>query len=115
MLHKPRVIVLLAGIFTVFVLLNFMPMTKAQTSENIRKAELENMLIQDCGSCHGLTMKGGLGPALRPENIVDRDIDYLVNIILEGVPETPMPPWKYLLDRDEALWMVQKLKQGLAP
>ena len=32
-----------------------------------RISELNNLLIQDCGSCHGMTMKGGLGPALTPE------------------------------------------------
>ncbi|MBY0432057.1 MAG: cytochrome C oxidase Cbb3, partial [Rhodospirillales bacterium] len=32
-----------------------------------RQAALFNLLAQDCGSCHGLTMKGGLGPALLPE------------------------------------------------
>lgn len=29
-----------------------------------REKELETLLYQDCGSCHGMTLKGGLGPAL---------------------------------------------------
>ena len=29
-----------------------------------RAEKLEHILIQDCGSCHGLTMKGGLGSPL---------------------------------------------------
>ena len=30
-----------------------------------RRAELVTLVRQDCGSCHGLTLKGGLGPALK--------------------------------------------------
>lgn len=30
-------------------------------------AALERLVLQDCGSCHGLTRKGGLGPDLRAE------------------------------------------------
>ncbi|HAF55336.1 MAG TPA: cytochrome C55X NirC, partial [Thauera sp.] len=29
-----------------------------------RARELIHIVRQDCGSCHGLTLKGGLGPAL---------------------------------------------------
>ena len=29
-----------------------------------RQAQLEHLLVQDCGSCHGLRMTGGLGPAI---------------------------------------------------
>ena len=25
-----------------------------------RQSELRNLVVQDCGSCHGLTLKGGL-------------------------------------------------------
>ena len=32
-----------------------------------RQSQLHNMVVQDCGSCHGLTMKGGLGKPLLPE------------------------------------------------
>ena len=32
-----------------------------------RQAELIYRVEQDCGSCHGLTMKGGLGPAFGGE------------------------------------------------
>ena len=36
-----------------------------------RQAELRYLLKQDCGSCHGMTMKGGLGPALLPQTLKD--------------------------------------------
>lgn len=78
-----------------------------------RKAELQNMLIQDCGSCHGLTMKGGLGSPLTPDVLASREDDDLVNTILYGRPGTAMPPWEPLLGREEAAWMVDVLRQGV--
>ena len=29
-----------------------------------RQGQLERLLLQDCGSCHGMRLTGGLGPAL---------------------------------------------------
>ena len=74
-----------------------------------RAAELEHMLIQDCGSCHGLTMKGGLGSPLTPEALDGADVDTLAYIILEGVPGTAMPSWRPLLSDSEAQWIAQYL------
>ena len=70
------------------------------------------MLEQDCGSCHGLTRKGGLGSALLPEQLSHFTDDALIDIILEGVPGTPMPPWKRFLNRDDAAWIVDQLRKG---
>lgn len=78
-----------------------------------RQDELLYRLRQDCGSCHGLTLKGGLGPALLPSAIAGKSSEALSDIILYGVPGTPMPPWEFEIDRDEVDWMVQRLKQGL--
>lgn len=75
--------------------------------------ELNNLLVQDCGSCHGLTMRGGLGPALLPETLSGKPDELLVATILEGRPGTAMPPWKEMLDHDDAVWMVRQLKRGL--
>ena len=72
-------------------------------------------LLHDCGSCHGMTMKGGLGPPLLPDALADKDSEGLAGIVLEGVPGTPMPPWKTELTQEEALWLVERLKQGLTP
>ena len=68
------------------------------------------MVTQDCGSCHGLTMKGGLGRPLTPEALADAEPESLAGIILDGVPGTAMPPWRPLLTEDEALWMANYLK-----
>ena len=36
----------------------------------------------------------------------------LTAIILDGVPGTPMPPWRPLLSEQEARWIADKLKTG---
>lgn len=78
-----------------------------------RQNELTHLLKQDCGSCHGMTLKGGLGPALLPEQLVDKSTDYLVMTILEGHPNTAMPGWKTMLSTDDALWIAEQIKQGI--
>lgn len=75
-------------------------------------ARLSALVRQDCGSCHGLTLKGGLGKALTVEALAGWKRDQLVNIILDGVPGTPMPPWRALLTGPEARWIADALKQG---
>lgn len=78
-----------------------------------RQKELTSLLIQDCGSCHGLTMKGGLGPPLLPETLAAKDDERLADIIRNGVPDTPMPPWAFEITPDEALWLVSVLRDGI--
>jgi cytochrome c55X len=75
-----------------------------------RAAELEHMVIQDCGSCHGLTLKGGLGRPLTHDALAHADREGLALIILDGVPGTAMPPWRPLLTEAEALWIADYLK-----
>ena len=74
--------------------------------------KLTPLVRQDCGSCHGLTLKGGLGPALLPQNLAGRDEGVLAEIILGGVPGTPMPPWRGLLSEQDARWIARQLKEG---
>lgn len=76
-----------------------------------RQAELEHMVIQDCGSCHGLTMKGGLGKPITPGDLAGFDAQGLAAIILDGVPGTAMPPWRPLISEPEALWIAEYLMQ----
>jgi cytochrome c55X len=85
-----------------------------ETLSDARRAELHNLLIQDCGSCHGLTMRGGLGPALLPQNLRDRPRESLIDTVMNGRPETAMPPWNKLLSRDEAGWLIDQLRRGVA-
>jgi cytochrome c55X len=74
-----------------------------------RAAELERLVRQDCGSCHGMTLKGGLGSDLRAETLAGAEPQTLVQIILDGVPGTAMPPWRPLLTEGEALWIAEYL------
>jgi len=74
-----------------------------------RAAELERLVRQDCGSCHGMTLKGGLGSDLRAESLAGAEPQTLVQIILDGVPGTAMPPWRPLLTEGEALWIAEYL------
>ncbi len=78
-----------------------------------RQAELMHRLKHDCGSCHGMTMKGGLGPALLPTDLAEREDAELIHVIMEGREGTPMPPWAFELAKDEAAWLVRRLKEGL--
>lgn len=77
-----------------------------------RQAELTNLVRQDCGSCHGMTLKGGLGGPLLPETLAETDNESIASIILHGVPGKPMPPWTGLLTMEEAIWIAGKLKEG---
>ncbi|QOZ51776.1 cytochrome c [Bradyrhizobium sp. CCBAU 53338] len=78
-------------------------------------ARLASLVRQDCGSCHGLTLKGGLGKPLTPEHLQSWSRDQLVGIILDGVPGTPMPPWRPLLSEPDARWIAERLQQGDLP
>ena len=77
-----------------------------------RRDELITLVRQDCGSCHGLTLKGGLGPALLPETLKDRTANGLKATILHGRPGTAMPPWRQFVTEAEADWIVVKLQKG---
>ena len=77
-----------------------------------RQAELVNLVRQDCGSCHGMTLKGGLGPNLLAERLTPLPDAFLIETILQGRPQNAMPPWKNMLTQDEVAWIVQALKKG---
>lgn len=77
-----------------------------------RSRELVRMVRQDCGSCHGMRLTGGLGPALTREAMAERPLDSLVAVIVHGRPGTPMPPWQAMLSEPEARWIALQLQQG---
>lgn len=81
----------------------------AQGIDAASAARLEHLVVQDCGSCHGLTRKGGLGSPLTPEALSHADPEGLAGIILDGLPGTAMPPWRPLLTEAEALWIAEYL------
>jgi cytochrome c55X len=77
-----------------------------------RQQQLVRMVRQDCGSCHGMTLAGGLGPALTREALADKPVESLAAVIEHGRPGTPMPPWRSLLREGEAQWIAQRLVAG---
>lgn len=77
-----------------------------------RQNELLYLLEQDCGSCHGLRLKGGVGPPLRPVDIADKPDAALIDAILNGRPGTPMPPWDIEISEAEVRWLVGRLRAG---
>lgn len=77
-----------------------------------RAQTLVHMVRQDCGSCHGMRLTGGLGPPLTREALADFPVDSLAATIYHGRPGTPMPPWSAMLNEAEARWIAQQLLQG---
>ena len=73
---------------------------------------LEHLLRQDCGACHGMTLKGGLGSPLLPEALAGKSEASLAQTILDGRPGTAMPPWRGLLSEEEVQWIVHTLKEA---
>lgn len=80
-----------------------------------RQAELIHLVRQDCGSCHGMSLKGGLGPALLPADLAGKPADSLVATILHGRPGTAMPGWSRFMSEPEAAWVVARLQAGFPP
>ncbi|BCB27668.1 hypothetical protein SKTS_25540 [Sulfurimicrobium lacus] len=77
-----------------------------------RQRELVSLVRKDCGSCHGMTLSGGLGLALLPATLKDKPTENLVATVLYGRPGTPMPPWRAFLSDEDAEWVVEMLKKG---
>lgn len=70
------------------------------------------MVRQDCGSCHGLSLQGGLGAPLTREALAGQTPEALAVIILHGKHGTAMPPWKTLLSEAQARWIAERLIEG---
>ena len=97
-------------LFALIILIQLTPVSAALDAA--RQAELLYLLKHDCGSCHGMTRKGGLGPPLLPDNLRNRPTVLMENAVLDGRPGTPMPPWRGLLTEQEARWLVEAMRRG---
>ncbi|UOA06874.1 cytochrome c [Methylobacter sp. S3L5C] len=78
-----------------------------------RQVALRHLLKNDCGACHGLTLQGGMGPALLPESLDKKPDEFLVTTILNGRKNTAMPPWQPFMNHDEALWLIGVLRKSV--
>ncbi len=86
--------------------------TASSVTDPARQQALVRIVRQDCGSCHGMQLTGGLGPALTPKALADIPFDTVVASIVHGRPGTPMPSWKTLLSTADAHWIAQQLQAG---
>jgi len=84
----------------------------AGAPDSARQRELLALLKQDCGSCHGMRLTGGLGPALTAEALRAKPADSLAATIVSGRPGTAMPPWRRFLSEAEAQWLVARMVSG---
>jgi cytochrome c55X len=75
-----------------------------------RQQELRQILIQECGVCHGKMLQGDLGPPLTAESLAGKSEEELVRTIMEGHDETAMPPWIWMMKEHEALWLVRFIR-----
>jgi cytochrome c55X len=94
------------------VVLGLSAAAAAQAPPGPRRAELVSLVRQDCGACHGGTLKGGLGPSLEPAALAGKDAEQLSYVILNGRRGTAMPPWARFVSEAEAQWIVEQLKHG---
>lgn len=85
--------------------------TGAQAASE-HQQKLIRMVRQDCGSCHGMRLTGGLGPALTREALADKPVESLASTIYHGRPGTPMAAWRTMLSFADAQWIAQQLAQG---
>lgn len=99
-----------------FLWLAYMPTSLADTAtqgiDTARQKELIALVRNDCGSCHGMTLKGGLGTPLTPDVIADKHDQMLRETILRGRTGTAMPGWSDFMTESEAQWIVEQLKTG---
>lgn len=106
------VVITVTGMFLAQPVLSSAQETLDTAIPSERQQELKYMVQQDCGSCHGMTLKGGLGPSLLPQRISVLPEQYLIDAVTHGREGTPMPPWEPILTRAEIVWIVQQLKSG---
>lgn len=77
-----------------------------------RRAALVELVRQDCGSCHGMRLTGGLGPPLTAEALRERPPESIAATIVHGRLGTAMPPWRRFMNEDEARWLADVLRAG---
>ena len=103
---------LLRAICLVFFASGVLTSAIAAPNDALNVKKLIRVVRQDCGSCHGMKLTGGLGPALTPDALKNIPAESVFATIYYGRPGTPMPPWKNMLSEPEARWIAMQLIQG---
>ncbi len=96
----------------VLLLLVSAPPVQAQALSAEQQDRLAHLVVQDCGSCHGLKLTGGLGSPITAQALEGHTVEGLQGIILDGIPGTAMPPWRPLLSETEAAWIAAYLLEA---
>jgi len=107
-MNRPRLLTLI----TALSMTPLPALPAASVDTPVDRRQLEHLLLQDCGSCHGLRLTGGLGPAITPEALAGKPRDSLIATVTHGRPGTAMPGWSALLNEREISWLVDRLLQG---
>ena len=81
-------------------------------AQSVSPRDLTRLVRQDCGSCHGMKLTGGLGTPLTREALAGRSPESLTATILYGRPGTTMPAWKSLISQAQAEWISARLLEG---
>lgn len=102
----------LACVTALAAVLPFTALAKAGVPAPGEQRELVRLVRQDCGSCHGMKLTGGLGVPLTRQALADKPVEGLAMTILYGRPGTAMPPWRSLLTEAQAWWIAEQLIAG---
>lgn len=111
-IRKSTCYVRLSDGYLILILCLFSLSCPAGSISKQRQDELTNLVKHDCGSCHGMNLKGGLGPALTKDTLAPKPPAFLYNTIMLGRDHTAMPPWNAFLNDDEVTWLVHRLQDG---
>ena len=66
---------------------------------------------QHCGTCHGPEGQGGLGKALNHAGLVgEAGHKYMMTVLANGIPNTPMTSWKGVLEPRDAAALVAHIQ-----
>lgn len=116
--HPFKLLLLAAAVFALTLAVTLSPAADetARPAEATvgpeRQVELVRFVRHDCGSCHGLTLRGGLGPALTPAALGAISPDALAILILNGRHGTAMPGWRPILSDADVAWIARQLLAG---
>ena len=98
--------------YLVLVSVVYASVVGAESFAPVSPPALTRLVRQDCGSCHGMKLTGGLGTPLTREALAGRSPESLTATILYGRPGTTMPAWKSLISQAQAEWISARLLEG---
>jgi glucose/arabinose dehydrogenase len=81
-------------------------------AQQFRQGAIADVYLQNCASCHGDRMQGGLAPTMQDEEwLTGGDDASLARAIREGIPERAMPAWGDHFTEEEIRAMVIYIRE----